>query len=284
MLKAYYELAKPERTLANVIMAASGFLFASRWHVAWPLFFFTLIGIALIIASACIVNNYTDRGLDEKMARAKHRALVTGAVSKQKALIAAIVLGLVGFAILAVHVNWLVVVLGAIAYVDYVVLYGWVKRRSVHGALAGTISGAMPIVAGYCAVTDHVDAAAIVLFLIMALWQMPHFYAIAIYRLKDYRHAGVPVMPAKKGIYATKQQIVLYTFAFIVAALMLNAFSSTGYTYALVMAALGLAWLWLAVQGFSADNDAAWAKRFFMFSLVINLALAIMIPLGAVLP
>lgn len=284
LLKKYYQLAKPERTYANLITASAGFLLASKWHIHFVLLIATLVGMSLVIASACVLNNYIDRDIDKKMARTKKRALPTGTVPPRNALIYSAVLGILGFLILLLHVSVLVFVLGVIAYVDYVVLYGWGKRHSVHGTLIGTVSGALPITAGYCAARGHIDGGAVLVFLILTFWQMPHFFAIAIYRLKDYANAGLPVLPVKKGVAVTKRQILLYMIGFTIVALLPTTFGYTHYVYLVVVAPLCLVWLRFALQGFKAKDDAAWARHLFLFSLVVLLVTAFMLPVGAVLP
>jgi protoheme IX farnesyltransferase len=284
VLGGLYELTKPERTLANVITAASGFLLASRWQVNWGLFIATLVGITLVIGSACVVNNLMDRRIDQKMTRSQHRALPSGTVSQRTAAVEAVVLGVAGFLILGVFVNWLVFWLGVVAYIDYVVIYSTLKRMSVYGALAGSISGSLSIVGGYCAVRGHIDAGAVILFLILTTWQMPHFYAISIFRLRDYQSAKIPVLPAKRGIRKTKIEMIIWTALFMIVASGLTLFHYTGVIYLVVAEAIGLYWLWKIAKGLKAANDTTWARNVFLTSLVVNLVLAVMIPVGALLP
>lgn len=284
MFKEYYALTKPERTYANVITATAGFLLASKWHIHVGLLVSLLVGTSLVIASACTLNNYIDRDIDTKMARTKKRALAKRIIPARNALVLTIVLGLVGFLVLALWVNLLVVTLGVIAYFDYVVLYGIAKRRSVHGTLVGTVSGAIPIVAGYCAVTDRIDAAVIILFLMMTFWQMSHFFAIAVYRMKDYAAAGIPVLPVKKGIRRTKVQIVVYAAAFTVSSVSLSLFGYAGYAFAVIMAFLGGVWLWRGLRGFGTEDDVAWARKMFFFSLKAVLVLSLWVAIGGIVP
>jgi protoheme IX farnesyltransferase len=284
-VKQYYALTKPGIIYGNVLTAIAGFLLASKGHVGWWLLAATLGGMSAVIASACVFNNYIDRDIDKRMARTKKRALVSGVINGRNALIYATILGIVGFLILVSWVNLLVAAIGLVAFIDYIVLYGLAKRRSLHGTLVGAIAGAAPIVAGYCAVTDHFNGAALILFLILACWQMPHFYAIAMYRFDDYKAAGLPVLPVKKGRRATKIQIVLYVIAFGVATGLLTVFGYTGYGYLIIMLLLSLAWLWLGLQGFQKDNnDKKWARQMFLFSLVMILALSVMLSLNSLLP
>ena len=248
------------------------------------LFLATLFGTSLVIASACVFNNYIDRGLDVHMARTKRRALVTGTISGRQALIFATCLGLLGISLLAAFTNWLVVLIGLIAFVDYVVLYGWSKRRSVHGTIVGSISGAAPITAGYTAVTNHVGLGAALLFLVLVIWQMPHFYAIAMYRYSDYKKAKLPVLPVVKGMAHTKIQIIIYVCAFVLATLQLTVFKYTGYTFAAVMLIVGTGWIWLALKGFNDVDDGKWARQMFRYSLIVILIFSVILSVGSLLP
>lgn len=280
--QAYYKLTKPGIIYGNIMTAVAGFFLAARTHPRVGLLVATLAGIALVIGASSVANNYIDRNLDKKMSRTKNRAMAAGTISSRSALIYGIILGVVGFAILAVYTNWLTVGIGVIATLDYVVLYGITKRRFPAGTLVGSISGAAPPVAGYTAVTGHLDVAALLLFVILVCWQMPHFYAIATYRLKDYKATGLPVLPAKKGVAVTKRYILGYVIAFIVVAMLLYVFGYVGWIYAVLMAILGAIWLGKAIKGFHAPNPAKWARGMFLFSLIVITVLCIMIPVGAI--
>lgn len=284
MIRAYYQLTKPGIIYGNLLTAAGGFLFGFGGSLAMVSFVALLAGTALVIGSACVVNNYLDRKLDAKMARTKKRALVDGTISPRAALTFAAVLGLLGFLILLLGTNTTTMVIGTIGYVDYLVLYTFWKRRSTVGTLVGSISGATPVVAGYTAATGHFDGGALILFLIMVIWQMPHFYAIATFRRNDYAAAGLPVLPVKKDAATVKRRIVVYIITYLVAVSALSVFNHAGFTYLIVMLALGLNWLRLGVQGFHAKDDVAWARRMFGFSLVVLLGFSVLIALDAWLP
>lgn len=259
-------------------------MLASKGNVKPGLFLGTLFGTALIIASACVVNNYIDRKIDIKMARTSMRALAVGKISIRSALIYALVLGVLGFWTLATYTNWLTFWLGVLAYFMYTLVYGLAKRRSIHGTLVGSISGALPPVAGYTAVTGQIDLGAVLVFVIYVVWQMPHFYAIAIYRLKDYRSAGLPVWPVVKGIRSTKIQIAGYIIAFVLANILLTFYGYTGVIFILVILIAALRWLSLATKGFKVTNDIKWAKQGFRASLLVILVLDVMLSVGAILP
>jgi len=263
-------------------MAVAGFLLASRHHVDFWLLFATLVGTALVIASGCVFNNYIDSDIDKKMARTRKRALVLKLIPVRNVLIFATVLGLSGFAVLYFYTNWLVVLIGVVGFVDYVVIYGYAKRHSVHSTLIGGISGAASALAGYCAASGQLDRAALIVFLIMATWQMGHFYGIAMYRYDDYKAAGIPVLPVVKGMRATKIQTMLYIVAFTVVASLLTLFKYTGYSYLFVVSAFGSAWL---IKGFMASkDDSLWGKKMFLFSLIVLLVTSVMLSVGTRLP
>lgn len=284
MFRAYYLLTKPGIIYGNILTTIAGFLLASRWHINFWLFAATVLGTSLVIASACVFNNYIDRKIDRKMARTKKRALVQGHIKGRYALALASILGIIGFIILIRYVNILTVGVGFVGFVDYVVLYGLSKRHSVFGTIVGSVSGATPIVAGYVAVTSRLDLGALLLFLILAFWQMPHFYAIAMYRHDDYKAAGLPVWPVRRGMASTKRQIFLFTLAFVVASLLLSFYGYAGYTYALIVGILGLSWLWRATQGFNAQDDRLWGRGMFLSSLIVIMGLSAMLSVGSLLP
>lgn len=285
-IKTYYQLTKPGIIYGNTLNAIAGFLFASALvgHFNFWLLLASIGAIALIIASACVFNNYLDRNIDAKMARTKKRALVTGRVTKAAALLYASLLGVGGFTLLAFYTNLLTVFLGGLAIVMYVVVYGIAKRRSVYGTIVGSVSGSLPPVAAYTAVVGSLDTAACSLFLILTFWQMPHFYAIAIYRMKEYAAASIPVWSIKKGMQSTKIQIVLFIMGFIGANALLTLFGHTGIIYMVVMTLVGAFWLHRGFQGFNQADDVSWARKMFSLSLVVILTLDLMLAIGALLP
>jgi protoheme IX farnesyltransferase len=283
LIKEYYRLTKPGIIYGNLMTAAAGFLFASEWHIDVKLFISLLLGTGLIIASACVFNNYIDRGIDAKMARTKTRALVSGKIPAKNAIIFATVLAVLGFIILS-YTNFLTVLIGFGALFSYVVLYGFAKRKSVHGTLVGTLPGSASLVAGYTAVTGKLDVGALLLFLVMVAWQMAHFYSIALYRQKDYKNAGIPVLPVVKGAKRTKLEILLYTFLFVIFVTLLSVNRYSGLVFLLVMAPLGLYWLWRGLQGFNVKKDDKWGRQMFGFSLIVLLTLSVMLSFGSVLP
>lgn len=277
LLKQYLNLAKPGIVFGNLISVTGGFFLASRGDADLTLFLATALGVALVIASGCVFNNYIDRDIDQKMERTRNRVLAQGLVSPAHAIVYACVLGVAGVAVLYAASNTLAVMLVLMGFVVYVGLYSlWLKRGSVYGTLVGSLSGAAPPVVGYCAVSNEFDAGAAILLLIFSLWQMPHSYAIAIFRFNDYQAANIPVLPVIKGISAAKRQIVLYIAAFVVATLMLTLSGYAGYSYFVVAALSGAYWLWMGVSGYKAVDDTVWARKLFTFSIVTITMLSVM--------
>nr|ELR5101254.1 protoheme IX farnesyltransferase [Providencia rettgeri] len=278
MFKQYLQVTKPGIIFGNLISVIGGFLLASKGSIDYPLFVATLLGVSLVVASGCVFNNYIDRDIDRIMERTKNRPLVKGLIDPKVSLIYATVLGIAGMLLLLVAANALAMLLAVIGFIVYVGVYSlYMKRKSVYGTLIGSLSGAAPPVIGYCAVTNEFDTGALILLLIFSLWQMPHSYAIAIFRFKDYKAANIPVLPVIKGISVAKTHIFLYVLAFMVATLMLAISGYAGYKYLIVGAAVSLWWLGMAISGFKTENDdRVWARKLFIFSIVAITSLSVM--------
>ncbi len=263
LLKRYIQLTKPGIVMGNALTASAGFVVASSG--AFATFLGMLAGISLIMASGCVANNYLDRQADQKMARTQGRALVVGSVSLRSAKTFAAGLCLVGAWLLAILTNPLTLALALLGWVVYVGVYTPLKKRSSMATLVGSIAGAIPPVVGYCSVTGHLGPQAFLLFGVLVAWQMPHFYAIALYRLADYRAAGIPVLPLVRGVRSTQVEMLLYTVAFpmIACALGKSPLYLTG------VISLGLGWVLLCLKGFRAGDQTRWARKMFFFSLLV---------------
>lgn len=283
-IKDYYYLTKPGIIRGNVMTAIAGYFFASKGHYDLTLLLWLVVGVSLIIGSACVFNNYIDRDIDRHMKRTKERALVTGKISSLSANIYATLLGVLGFAVLLRFTNALTVLTGAVGVISYVVIYGYFKRHSVHGTLVGSISGSTSLVAGYCAVSGRLDVTAALLFVIMAVWQMPHFYAIGVYRQKDYKEASLPILPVVKGIPVAKKHILLYICLYVIAISLLTFFGGAGIVFLIVMLITSLLWLRIAIRGLRMKNDIKYGHQIFGFSLVVLLVFSAMISITHYLP
>ena len=275
MLKKYLFLTKPGILFGNFITTLGGFFLAAQGHVDFLLLILTLLGTTLVVASGCVINNVIDQDIDHKMQRTQNRALVKKTISPSVALVYASVLGVIGFSILWFGVNpysFLFAVIGFVVYVGFYSL--WSKRTTIHQTVIGSISGASPPVIGYVAVTNEFDVAALLIFLAYGLWQMPHSWAIAIYRFDDYKNAGIPILPVARSIFRTKVECVIYIVLF---AAVLNGLYCFGYTnvfFLITFNALTAYWLYLSIIGFKAENDQVWAKRYFLYSVILITALS----------
>lgn len=281
-LKHYLLLTKPGIIMGNALTTAGGYALAARGQFSLGLFLSMVLGLALIIASACVFNNYIDRNHDAKMNRTKYRALARGIIPHRKALLFGTSLGLLGTLTLALGTNPLTTCVALTGFFFYVIVYSLSKYQTTYGTLIGSIAGAIPPVVGYTAVAHRLDLGAFILFAIIAMWQMPHFFAIAIYRLSDYTKASIPVFPRVKGMHKTKIHMTVYLLAFIMATTLLTLCGYTTLTFMVIMALVGISWLVLALKGFSAKNDPRWARKMFIFSLVVVTTLSVALPFTTV--
>lgn len=286
MIKPYLQVTKPGIIVGNLISVVGGFLLASKGSINDSLLMLTLLGVSLVVASGCAFNNLIDRDIDPKMERTKNRVLVRGLASARVTFVLATILGITGFAVLYFGANPLSMWLSVMGFVVYVGIYSlYMKRYSVYGTLIGSLSGAAPPVIGYCAVSNNFDAGALILLAIFSLWQMPHSYAIAIYRFKDYQAANIPVLPVVKGITVAKHHITFYIIAFMFATLMLSIGGYAGYKYLVVAAAVSVWWLCMALSGYKAqNNDRIWARKLFVFSIIAITTLSIMMSVDFMTP
>lgn len=284
MFKNYFSLTKPGIIFGNAITVIGGFCLASRGHVNLWLLAVVLLGISLIIASGCVFNNYIDQDIDKLMERTRKRVLVQGLISGRQALIYATILGVFGALILLAMTNLLTVGIALFGLFIYVVIYSlWLKRNSIYGTFVGSISGAVPPIVGYCAVSSHFDFGALLLFLILSIWQLPHSFAIGIYRYNDYKAAKIPLLPIRHGLHVTKITMLLCVVIYVSLVLMLTIYGYTGVWYLLVNGIFGLLWAIYSIFGFSSNNnDRKWARKMFLFSIINIMVLSIMMSLDVI--
>jgi protoheme IX farnesyltransferase len=277
VIKKYFLVTKPGIVFGNLVTAAGGFLLAAKGHVDFSALLTTVISISLVVASGCVLNNCIDRNMDRKMDRTRDRILARGLMSPKAAVFYASLLGMAGIALLWAATNILSIAVVLAGFAVYVGLYSlYLKRHSIYGSLIGSLAGAAPPLAAYCAVRNRLDLGAFILLSIFSLWQMPHCYAIAIFRFQDYNAAAIPVLPVKQGIPAAKKHIIGYIPAFMAASLMLTFGGYTGCSYLAVVAVLGLLWLYIALSGCKTSDDRLWAKKMLTFSILNIFALSVM--------
>lgn len=286
MIRKYISLTKTGIIRGNLLVGAAGFLFAASGNVDWWLLLAFLAGTGMIIASGCVFNNVLDRDIDKRMKRTENRALVTGEISVQGALIFAIVLGVIGPFLLLLYVNVLTCLLGLLGLFFYVVVYGIAKRSTPLSTIIGSLPGAVPPAAGYVAVTGVFDAAAATLFLTMALWQMPHFYAISIYRWEDYAKAKLPVWSVAHGLAAARNHVIAFAAVYLLTIPLLWLWGGASLSYLIIMTLAALWWLWIALRGkqLSEKDLPKWARQVFGTSLLLVLVWSLVLSLNWLLP
>ncbi len=278
-IKLYVSLIKPGIVIANTLTAVAGYLFVSGLRIDFTSFIGIISGTVFLIASACVFNNILDISIDSLMNRTLNRPLPSGQISKKFAIYFMVVLFIIACLILILLTNTLTLLIGIIAYICYVFVYGYFKRHSIYGTLVGTVPGSASIVAGGVSYTDHLSQVMIVLGLIMVVWQMAHFYAIAIYRLKDYTKAKLPVWPVVKGIKSTYYQIVVFIFLFLVFNIYLVLIAKVDYVYLVVMFLISIWWLLTTIKTKTKLSQPQWSHLVFINSLKVNLVFIIFVSL-----
>ena len=225
------------------------------------------LGIWLVAGAAAAFNCIVEQGIDARMKRTAWRPTARGELNNKQTLLFSAVLGLAGSAVLYVWVNPLTMWLTFATFVGYAVVYTVIlKPLTPQNIVIGGASGAMPPVLGWAAMTGDVGPEALILFLIIFLWTPPHFWALALYRVEDYRKSGLPMLPVTHGSEFTRLQILLYTWVLFAACLLpfVYGMSSWLYLFAAVVLSAGFClyafWLWR-------DYSDALARRTFRFSL-----------------
>jgi heme o synthase len=273
LLADLVELMKPGITLMVVLTAGLGFLLAeAAAHRAFSLLLLleTLVGTGLVSAGGSTLNHVLERDTDALMRRTAARPLPAGRLDPDAALLLGVVLGVAGLVYLALAVNLLTALLGAVALAGYVFVYTPMKRVSSLATIVGAIPGAIPPMMGWSAVTGGLALPAWVLFAILFLWQMPHFLAIAWLCRDDYERAGFPMLTVQDPAgRRTARQVLLYGAALVPVSLMPSVLGLLGGVYFAGALALGLAYL--AAGAAFARRRTTPGARWLMFASILYL-------------
>ena len=263
----YYELGKPRVVMLIMFTAVAGMLLAAPGLPPLNALIFGTLGIALAASSAAAVNHVLDRRFDEQMARTRNRPLPTGHLTGTQALSYAAALGIASMVLLWGWVNPLTAVLTFCSLIGYAIVYTvWLKHATPQNIVIGGAAGAAPPLLGWVAVTGHVDAYALLLFLIIFTWTPPHFWALAIARRDEYAKAGIPMLPVAYGTDFTRLHILLYTILLVIVTLMPYLTGMSGLIYLLAAVILGAIFTTRALQ-LKTQTDVRLPMRTFRFSI-----------------
>ncbi len=278
LAREYFELTKPRVVSLIVFTAVVGMFLSTSGALPLTAFIAGTLGIALAAGSAAALNHIFDRQADAVMARTHGRPLPTGQLTATEALVFALAIGVISMAILVVWVNVLTAVLTFFSLIFYSVVYTvWLKHATPQNIVIGGAAGAAPPVLGWAAITGGVSADALLLFLIIFLWTPPHFWALALYREKEYAAAGIPMLPVTHGSRYTRLQILLYTVLLAAVAVMPFATKMSGWLYLAGAIPLNLVFLAYAWKLYRNYSDQLARKTFFYSIQYLALLFALLL-------
>ncbi|RPJ28077.1 MAG: protoheme IX farnesyltransferase [Chloroflexi bacterium] len=277
--KDFFALSKPLIVGLLLITTYGGLVIGGK---AWPSFsltMWTLIGGALAAGGSSALNQYIDRELDKNMQRTAKRPLADGRLTNAEGLAFGLALSLISYYVLASFVNGLAALLSLAGIIYYVILYSlWLKKATVQNIVIGGGAGAIPPLVGYAAATGQLDWTAWILFAIIFMWTPPHFWALAIVRMKDYERAGVPMLPVVRGEMETRRQILVYTIELVIVTLLLPILDLAGNIYLISALILGGALIYAAWAVWKkGGNKVAWRMYKWSSTYLVFIFLAIMI-------
>ena len=263
----FWRLTKPRVVSLVVFTAVIGMLLATPLLPPLGPLFAATLGIALVAGAAAAFNCLVEQKIDAAMARTRGRPTVSGTISQLQIMLFSGAVGGLGLAILWHAVNPLTMWLTAATFVGYAVIYTVIlKPATPQNIVIGGASGAMPPVLGWAAMTGDVTFQPLLLFLIIFAWTPPHFWALALYRRKEYANAGVPMLPVTHGEEYTRLHMLLYTLLLTAVTLLPFATGMAGWFYLGVALVLDAAFLGYAVAIWRRYSDDL-AKRTFGFSI-----------------
>lgn len=259
----YWALCKPNVVALIVFTAIVGIFLATPGLPPLDIFVYATLGIALAAASAAAVNHIVDQKIDAQMGRTDQRPLPQGKVQTTDAIAFALILGTAAMLILSLGVNGLTALLTFISLIGYAVVYTlYLKRATPQNIVIGGAAGAAPPLLGWVAVTGQIDPEALLLFLIIFTWTPPHFWALAIHRMEEYRKVNVPMLPVTHGLSYTRLQILLYTILLFVVTLLPYGYGMSGILYLTGSVLLNIGFLAYAIQLYRNIHDSLPMRTF----------------------
>lgn len=269
----YVELCKPRVVMLMLLTVVVGMYLSTPGDVNLFLGVSALSGIGLCAGSAAAINHLVDRHIDSIMHRTSKRPIARGRISVKHALIFAMIIGGLGLTVLVFFVNYLTAWLTFVSLIGYAGLYtGYLKRATSQNIVIGGLAGAAPPLLGWTAVTNHLDPQALLLVLIIFTWTPPHFWALAIYRFKEYKQAEIPMLPVTHGIQFTKLSIYLYTILLVVVTVLPFIVGMCGWVYLVGALGLGARFIYWAHKLYKTRKTVV-AMQTFRFSIVYLMVL-----------
>lgn len=273
----FYEMCKPRVVMLMILTSLVGMFLAVPGMVPLDILIFGNLGIALVAGSGAVVNHLIDYKVDSLMKRTHNRPIPQGRVDLRQAAMFAAAIGIAGMLILLFLVNPLCAWLTLASFIGYAFIYtGYLKRATPQNIVIGGLSGAMPPLLGWAAVTGSVEPGALILVLIIFAWTPPHFWALAIHRKDEYAKTGIPMLPVTHGEHITKIHIILYTVLMFLITLLPYLTGMSGPIYLLAAVVLGLGFLaWSLLLMFKPKPTTAMDT--FRYSIVYLMVLFIVL-------
>jgi protoheme IX farnesyltransferase len=265
-VKDYLALMKP-RVMSLVVFTAFCGLSLAPGNIHPLIAVSAVLFITIGAGSAAAINMWYDRDIDAIMKRTQKRPIITGAINPDEALSFGIVTGVLSVILMALCVNITSAILLSITILYYVFIYTiWLKRSSIQNVVIGGAAGALPPMIGWAAVSGEISWQSFTLFAIIFMWTPPHSWALALFRVQDYRDCGVPMMPVIKGDQYTKKQIFLYSILMVITTLLPYLLGMSGQIYLALALILGAGFIYYTIKLF-VDANNKYAKKLFWYSI-----------------
>ena len=263
----FLALTKPKIVLLLTLTALVGMMLTIEFYTNIFSSLASLLGFAFLAASSAALNQIFDRESDKNMERTKKRPLASGDISLTQALTFTAILLFIGSSLLLYFSNLLTLFITTFGFVFYSLVYTiYLKWATPQNIVIGGLSGALPPLIGWTAVTNEISLLPLILVLIIFLWTPPHFWPLAIDRLDEYKKEGVPMMPIAKGVSRTKKEMIVYSVLLLGASLAPFFYGLTGYFYLISTTALNLYFIYLCIAYLN-DKENELSMKIFNFSV-----------------
>ncbi len=264
----YYELTKPRVVMLIVFTAVVGMFLAVPSIPDLRQLTLGTIGIAMAASSAAVFNHVLDARIDILMMRTRGRPLPQGKLTEKSALVFASILCISSMIILWFLVNPLTAILTFFSLIGYAVIYTvWLKRATSQNIVIGGAAGAAPPILGWTTITNEISTEPLLLFLIIFVWTPPHFWALAIARLEEYRKVEIPMLPVTHGVPYTRLNILLYSILLLIVTIMPYVIGMSGLIYLIVATGLGLYFLYYAIRMYQEHSNEELPMQMFWYSI-----------------